>query len=778
METVYPAGPTSVPENLTKASAKYRRHAWLAVLGLFMFVLVYFALAAWFSWSAYQIITETVNGRRDVLFGWLVGCCSAFLGLFMIKALFFVKHSFEMNDMEVTAQEQPKLFEFLYKLADEAKAPRPYRVYLSPSVNACVFYELSILNLFLPTKKNLLIGLPLVNVLTLGELKAVLAHEFGHFAQKSMAVGRWVYIAKQIVEQIVGKRDFLDSLLDWISNFDLRVAWIGWIMKLIVWSIRSIMDSIFKIVLLADRALSREMEFQADLVSVSLTGSDALVHALHKLQSADDAWSRTLEFANSEVANGRAITDLFTVQDKISEKLRYILDDPEYGRVAPVPENDADKHRVFKDAIAHPPKMWETHPDNFAREENAKRIYVATPIDEHPAWDVFNDPDALRKKVTADMLAEAECQECNLEDTFKNLDEQYRYRFLNPSYKGSYLGRSLTLHADQVTELYDDSSAESAEKLLGSLYPKSLTAALKELRDLEEELATLQALKDGFLKAAGGVIRHNGYEYKRKQLKGLIEEQKQRVAEKEAIVHGHDKKCRTAHLQAAKVLGEDWAEYLKGLMGVLHYSEHTLAEIHDVYGLLKNVTSVILADGKVSSGELKRLLKTGCEVCDVLRSIFKQTIYLRLDSSLLKRLEIESWQEGLGEFSLPYPSNENISEWMQAIDGWFGMMINAFSTLRRETLEQLLTTESYIGHKYKDKTAIPMEYGVSRIPDKYKRLLPGSERELQKRLDLWDRFQTADGFVGAFSRFTVAASIVGTVLWYSINEVLSRGYFY
>src|SRR5207245_1204659 len=82
-----------------------------------------------------------------------------------------------------------------------------YKVYLSARVNAAVFYDLSLLNLLLPSRKNLEIGLGLVNVLTLGELRAVLAHEFGHFAQRSMAVGRWVYVAHQITAQPVARRD-------------------------------------------------------------------------------------------------------------------------------------------------------------------------------------------------------------------------------------------------------------------------------------------------------------------------------------------------------------------------------------------------------------------------------------------------------------------------------------------------------------------------------------------------------------------------------------------
>jgi Zn-dependent protease with chaperone function len=126
----------------------------------------------------------------------------------------------------VTRADQPQLFEFIDRLADEARAPRAHKVYLSPRVNAAVFYDLSLLNLVVPSKKNLEIGLGLVNVVTLGELKAVLAHEFGHFAQRSMAVGRWVYIARQIASHVVSRRDALDKFLKQLSRLDLRISWI------------------------------------------------------------------------------------------------------------------------------------------------------------------------------------------------------------------------------------------------------------------------------------------------------------------------------------------------------------------------------------------------------------------------------------------------------------------------------------------------------------------------------------------------------------------------
>src|SRR3990170_2871173 len=304
VEHVYPAGPSSVPPDLTRSTQTYRLHAWLAMGGLALFVALYLGLTAWFSWTAYRLFVGVAHGA-DPVWGSIAGACSAFLAIFMCKALLFVQHRHEIDDIEVTAEDQPQLFAFINRLADEAGAPRAHRVFLSPRVNAAVFYDLTVLNLLFPSRKNLEIGLSLVNVLTLSEMKAVLAHEFGHFAQRSMAIGSWVYIAQQIASHVVAKRDALDKLLQFISNVDLRIAWVGWLLSLVVWSIRSLMDTLLRLVVLAQRALSRQMEFQADLVAVSLTGSDELVHALHKLNAADEAWGRTLGFADSEVRRKR-----------------------------------------------------------------------------------------------------------------------------------------------------------------------------------------------------------------------------------------------------------------------------------------------------------------------------------------------------------------------------------------------------------------------------------------------------------------------------------------
>ncbi|HMC14526.1 MAG TPA: M48 family metallopeptidase [Albitalea sp.] len=248
------AQPSPLVAKLAKPSSAYKRRAWFAMAGRALFVLLYFALAAWFLLTAWRLTIGADSGGKDAFWGWIIGGCATFLAVFMLKAIFFVKHGGTDDSIELKPADQPELFRFLQRLADKAGAPRPHKVFVSRRVNAAVFYDLSILNLFFPSRKNLEIGLGLVNALSLGELRAVLAHEFGHFAQRAMAVGRWVYVAQQIAGHLVARRDKLDDFLRGLSRFDLRVAWVGWILSLIVWSIRSLVDSAFQVVVLRNAA--------------------------------------------------------------------------------------------------------------------------------------------------------------------------------------------------------------------------------------------------------------------------------------------------------------------------------------------------------------------------------------------------------------------------------------------------------------------------------------------------------------------------------------------
>ena len=435
MQSLYSKGPTKIPTGFTNPTKSFTKHVWFAIIGLILFIGLYILLTVWFGKLAYNLFTSPEGNFWDILLG--IGF--AFLSLFMLKSLFFLNKR-EDNPLHkfLTQKEEPVLFDYLYKLADEAGAPRPHKVFLTDRVNASVSYDISLINLLFPSKKNLEIGLGAINVLSLGELKAVLAHEFGHFAQRSMLLGRYVYVAQQIAARIVGKRDVFDSLLAGLSSFDIRIAWIGWILSILVWAIRSLVETCFSIVMMAERALSREMEFQADLVAVSLTGSDALIHALYKLQIADEAYDNAINITNSELASQKAVADLYVLQSNYIDKMRQILDDSAYGLSPEVPSFNAASHRIFTSRKYNPPKMWATHPADNDRENNAKKKYIKADIDNRSSWDLFSNPTQLREEMTASLIQTAKVdiksKNTNEESIASQNKQNFDWSFLAPKY--------------------------------------------------------------------------------------------------------------------------------------------------------------------------------------------------------------------------------------------------------------------------------------------------------------------------------------------------------
>ena len=764
MAISYPVGPTAVPDTLTQPPATYRRRVWMALGGLLLFVALYVLLTGWLGWTAYRLINAAIEGGGDAFWGALVGACAAFLTVFMVKGLFFMERGRnDESELEVTQAEEPELFAFLHRLADDAKAPRPHRVFLSPRVNASVSYDISLLNLIFPSKKNLEIGLGLVNVLTLGELKAVLAHEFGHFAQRSMAVGRWVFMAQQIAGHIVASRGRLDNFVIRLSNLDLRIAWIGWALSLIIWAIRSMVDSVFSLALRMQRALSREMEMHADLVAVSLTGSDPLMYALHRLRTADDAWDRTLGFAGSQLSQGHAIRDLFAIQSTVIERMSTLLDDESY-RAPELPTTRPDAFRLFKAELAQPPRMWSTHPANDEREANAKRVYIAAPADDRSGWLLFRDAQRLREKVSRLTLGKQEgATVMETDAAVARLDEQFGRESLDRRYRGVYLDRSVARPAKRPAQLYA-ASLDGALEQLQSLYPESLSRDLERLRTVEKEAALLEAVSDGVLEATGGVIRHRGRTIRPTELPQVIaqlEEERSRIQQK---LWTHDRKCRTAHRAAAAKLGNGWEEYLCGLAAVHHYADHAEENILDAQRALRNRVAIATADGRVGKKDIARVLEAAKDLHAALVPVFIQKDDIVLDPTLIEQLGAESWAAMVEEFKLGEPEESNIGDWLDVVDGWVNTSTGPLGALRHASLDLLLKREAEVARWVTDGIEPPAAPPASRVPDEYPVFMPGDERRLVRKLPLWKRFRMADGVVPATLRFLVAASIIGAVL--------------
>ncbi len=184
------------------------------------------------------------------------------------------------------------------EIVDEVQTDFPKKIYLSTDVNAAVFYDSSFWSMIFPIRKNLLIGMGLVNSTTKLELKAVLAHEFGHFSQRSMKLGSFVYNVNKVIYNMLYDNESYNTNISTIANLDWFFMLFAHVATGILQCIQWILRKIYTLINITYMGLSREMEFHADEVAANVTGSAPLISSLLRLEMAADSLNRVADAYN------------------------------------------------------------------------------------------------------------------------------------------------------------------------------------------------------------------------------------------------------------------------------------------------------------------------------------------------------------------------------------------------------------------------------------------------------------------------------------------------
>jgi len=523
------------------------------------------------------------------------------LFLFLLKGLFKKQEWDDSDYMPVSEAEQPGLYAFVRRLCREVGAPFPYRIYLTPGVDAHVFYDTSLLNLVLPVRKNLAIGLGLLNAVTLNEFKAVLAHEFGHFAQTGMAIGNYAYVANRVAGDMVFGRDQFD---DWVEDWremDIRIAIFGWIFTAIIWVLRGILSVVYVLMNLAQFAMSRQMEFQADLVAVSVTGSDAIVHALSRLRFASEALeaaTRDLEMAAHQGSYSR---DLYYHQTRAMERLRKEHRDPRLGAPPPLPEDPTQKVQVF------PPvedsSIWSTHPSLYDREQNAKRVYIRSEEDGTSPWVIMRDPEGLRASLTAQVYL----NELHMAGTLELGDPEAVDRLVGGApaettfddrYHGLYDSRFIEvgdLGALVASVQGNPWPPQRLAQAFDRLYGGRLKDWMEEHKRREQDYGFLATADAGLVKVAARGFEFRGHKRRPEDVKSLLRVVEAELEEDRKRFAQIDQEVFLAHYQMALSLSPAAAQELLGRY-VFHQSVQVMVrgaqdELSRLHGLFQFVAS-------------------------------------------------------------------------------------------------------------------------------------------------------------------------------------------
>jgi Zn-dependent protease with chaperone function len=152
----------------------------------------------------------------------------------------------------------PRLFAELEGVARATGQAMPSEVFLVGDVNAWVAQRGGVMGFF--SRRVMGIGLPLLQTLSVSELRAVLAHEFGHFHGGDTRLGPWVYKTRSAIGRTLG------GLGNSLISIPFRLY-----------------GNLFMGI---SQAVSRRQELGADALASRVAGSRPLVEGLKKLAPA------------------------------------------------------------------------------------------------------------------------------------------------------------------------------------------------------------------------------------------------------------------------------------------------------------------------------------------------------------------------------------------------------------------------------------------------------------------------------------------------------------
>ncbi len=348
------------------------------------------------------------------------------LGFYLIKPLFSFSSGAKSRGIEVEEEDCPLLFYYLRELAENIGVPMPKHVYLTEEVNAAVFYSKGFWRLFLPVGKDMEIGLGLCRDANIDEFRVVLAHELGHFSQRTMKLAPAIGVTMAILADLVYTRDKFDSLIDKWRNSDFAF-WSGYgkVLHFLIGLVKRMTSAMYGFVERGYTALQRQTELDADLIACRAVSTAAFISSQLKLDWLTERHKLYEQLVSNFMreegkcpedywAGYEKIEDYFELADRLSFDALTILNPP--AGLDDVLEEEAGGE-------------YGSHPTTAQRIKNALAV-TGTPEPKEctAAWDIFEPElvaEAGRKRLL-ELAAAAGCEKLQLvsTDEFRKLARQ------------------------------------------------------------------------------------------------------------------------------------------------------------------------------------------------------------------------------------------------------------------------------------------------------------------------------------------------------------------
>jgi Zn-dependent protease with chaperone function len=458
---------------------------------------------------------------RPMLLTIALGIGLASLGvlvLFFLIKFIFKSHKVDRSHLvEIRKADEPKLFNLIDEIVKKVDTNFPKKVYLSSDVNAAVFYDSSFWSMFFPVKKNLQIGLGLVNTVSKSELTAILSHEFGHFSQKTMKVGSYVYNVNQVIYNLLYENESYDNLIQRWANASGYFSIFVIIAIKIITGVKWVLKQMYGLVNKSYMGLSREMEFHADEIAANVTGYEPLKSSLLRLSLADHSFSSVLSFYEKKIAENQKSENIFRDHLFVTNFLAQDKNIKIKDNLPQISEGELNKFNKSKLVVKN---QWASHPSTEERITMLEKTGLSSKsIDNESANSLFADIEKTQRELTGKMFKEVVYSgECSAIPY-----DLFQLDFKNQFFENTFPKIYNAYYDDKNPLAFDIYSVEKTDDdiKLEELFSGKIVDIVYTALSLQSDIESIKLISDKTLDVK--TFDYDGIKYNRNNCKDLLQ---------------------------------------------------------------------------------------------------------------------------------------------------------------------------------------------------------------------------------------------------------------
>lgn len=267
-----------------------------------------------------------------------------------------------------TADDCPRLHEIVRSVAQRVDTAPVDEIYLAPGSSIGVHQEgRGPFGVFGVKRRVLTLGMSTMRYLSISELKAILAHEYGHFSHNDTFYSRFIQQVTLSIEQALIGMAQTAGKLNYINPF-------YWLLYLY-----------YRAYSLLAAGFSRSREFLADRMAVSLYGKVAFCNGLTKV-----ATDGTL-FENTAYGEAARLLEEDKAFLNVYDVFQAYHDDEAGG---------AERQKLYDQLLEDKGSLFASHPTFRERIEAVMPFPETPPQETAPAIEIFEQPEEIEKELT------------------------------------------------------------------------------------------------------------------------------------------------------------------------------------------------------------------------------------------------------------------------------------------------------------------------------------------------------------------------------------------